>query len=300
MRRLAVVAAVTAGAALATVPTALAAGPAVSPEGPSLLTPVSVSWRATATGSYAVTLTIRPTSSNMGRACSWGSSTHPRRVARGALLRVKLRQAGEGAALTHKWCPGRARVTITRFPPDYKPGTVIAKRTFRITRARGETEPPPADTPATIRVLPGSTISVSSPGDPDRVAPVRGVLRGSIPSPFRLGDEITIARADGALAADGLAPDPRCPAVATPSTLPTQAEMRLPPSGPVRLGLIFGGPTTTCGASEFTGWGFRSGTTAIILSGTIGPPGLLGLRLNGSADGIALALKVQVDLSGRP
>ena len=76
--------------------------------------------------------------------------------------------------------------------------------------------------------------------------------------------------------------------------------MRLPPSGPVRLGLIFGGPTTTCGASEFTGWGFRSGTTAIILSGTIGPPGLLGLRLNGSADGIALALKVQVDLSGRP
>lgn len=299
MRRGAVRSAIAVLATLVASPTALAAPPTVAPAAPSLLTPVTVSWRATATGSYAVTMTITPTTANTGQACSWGSSTQPRRLKRGAVLQVRLRQAGEGAALTHKWCPGNARVTVSRFPPDYRPATVIAKRTFRITRARGETLPGPADTPATIRLLPGSTVSVAAAGHPDRVAPVRGVLRGVIPSPFRLGDEIRITRAAGALLWDGLPPDPRCPAVAAPTNLPnTQAEMRLPPSGPVRLAMTFGGPDpppTACGASGFTSWG-----TTIILTGTIGPKGLLALRLDGAADGIALSLLVQVDLSGRP
>lgn len=298
-RRLTVLATLAVAATLAAAPAALAAPPTVNPAAPSLLTPVTVTWRATATGSYAVTMTITPTTSNTGQACSWGSSTQPRILKRGTVLQVKLRQAGEGAALTHKWCPGRARVTISRFPPDYKPATVIAKRTFRIARARGETLPGPADTPATIRILPGSTVSVATTGHPDRVAPVRGVLRGMIPSPFRLGDEIRITRTGGALIWDGLPPDPRCPAVAVHTAMPyTQAEMRIPPSGPVRLALTIGGPDpppTACGASGFTSW-----STTIILTGTIGPQGLLALRMNGAADGITLSLLVQVDLSGRP
>lgn len=297
-RRAVILAATALAAALTVIPTAVAAPPTVSPTAPSLLTPVTASWRATATGSYAVTMTIRPTTSNTNLACSFGSSTQPRRVARGALLQVKLRPAGEAAALSHKWCPGPARVTISRFPPDYKPGTVIAKRTFRITRARGELPPGLAETPASIRLLPGSTVTLSAAGHADRTAPLRGVLRGGIPSPFRLGDEIPINRAIGGLTPDGLPADPLCPAVPPPTLLSADGEMRLPPSGPVRLGVMLSGtgaPPTACTTSGVTGW-----TTTIILSGTIGPQGLLALRLNGSADGITLSLLVQVDLSGRP
>ncbi len=296
VRRAAALAVLAIVAGLAGAPAALAAPPAVTPAAVHLRTPITVAWRAAAAGSYDVTMTVRPTP-GPGLACSYGASAPPRQVARGALLRVTLRPQGDGAALSRKWCPGRARVTIRRSPPGFKPATVIAKRGFTVSRAPGELPPGLSHTPASIRLLPGSTISVAAAGHPDRTAPVRGVLRGGIPSPFRLGDEIHITRADGGLLADGLPADPRCPTVASLSTLSTTAELRLPPSGPVALTVTVGGtgaPPATCAASGFASW-----SSTIPLTGTIGPPGLLALRLNGAADGIALSLLVQVDLSGR-
>ena len=296
-RRAAACAVVTLTAALATAPAALAAPPDIAPAATHLRTPVTVSWRATATGSYGVTLTVAP-APGPGLACSSGASAPPRQVARGALLRVTLKPQGEAAALSRKWCPGRARVAISRFPPGFQPATVIAKRSLTIRRARNELPPGLADTPASIRLLPGSTISVAAGGHPDRTAPVRGVLRGGIPSPFRLGDEIRITRAGGGLIADALPADPRCSAIASPTDLPATAEMRLPPTGPVRLAVTVGcpgAPPTACGAAGFTGW-----SSPVLLTGTIGPQGLLALRLTGAADGITLSLLVQVDLSGRP
>ncbi len=272
----------------------------VSPAAPALRTPITVAWRAgraaPATARYDVRLTIRP-AATVRLVCSYGALSPKRRVARGGTLAATLKAAGTPVE-TRKWCPGPATVTVRRFTPA---GTaqVVARATFRIRRGPNELPPGPRETPASIRLLAGSTITVAPAGHPERSSALNGVLRGFIPSPFRLSDDIAIARATGALVPVALAPDPLCPATSAPRSLPatSASAMKISKDGRVTLTVTLrgsGSQIAGCGPA-----GPLGGPTTIALAGTIGARGLLALNLDGAADGISLKLLVLVDLSDR-
>lgn len=287
------------------VPTAIAkpVKPAlrISPAAPTLKTPITVAWRrdpaAPATTRYGVTLTIRPGATEK-LTCSYGSSWMQRRAARGAVLTATLKPTGDPEE-TRKWCPGPATITLRRLPARSGPPQVLAMRRVTIRRGPGELDPGPVDTPASIRLLAGSTITLSTAGRPDRTSPVNGVLRGFIPSPFRLGQDVSITRTGGSLVPVGLPADPLCPGTSPPTSLQvTRAStMTVFQGGRVTLTMTLNGS-----ASQLIGCGppgSLTGTTTIALTGRTGPRGLLALSLDGSAGGITLNLLVVVDLSDR-
>jgi len=287
------------GAALALsvgAPAAIAA-PAlrVSPAGPTLATPIAVTSRAGVAGLYGVTITVRP-ASKVRLVCSYGARSKPRRIARGAAFTATLRPTGDQAE-TRKWCPGPASVTVLRYPHGAGPETQIARRRITIRRGPGELAPGPTRTPAAIRLLAGSTITVGATGHADRSAPVNGVLRGYIPSPFRLNDDIGIKDMKGSLVPVALPADPLCPGTSPPFSLRlTPSTISLAQSGRVTAVLqLAGSPSQLIGCGPS---GPLTGTTAVPVTGQTGARGLLALNLDGSAGGITLHLLVFVDLFG--
>jgi len=287
------------GLALSIGAPAAIAGPAlqVSPTNPTLATPIAVTSRAGAGagGLYGVTITVRPVSSKR-LVCSYGARSKPRRVARGAAFTATLKPTGDQPE-TRKWCPGSASVSVLRYPSGQGPETLIARRRITIRRAPGELAPGPTRTPAAIRLLAGSTITVGAAGHADRSAPVNGVLRGYIPSPFRLNDDISIKDMKGSLVPVALAADPLCPGTSPPFSLRlTPSTISLAKSGRVTALLqLAGSPSQLIGCGPA---GPLSGTTAVPVTGQTGARGLLALNLDGSAGGITLHLLVFVDLFG--
>jgi len=274
-------------------PAALAA-PAlrISPAAPTLATPLTVSSRAGEAGLYGATITVRPVSKTR-LVCSYGARSKPRRIARGAAFTALLTPTGE----TRKWCPGPASITVLRYPNGEGPETILVRRRIAIRRAPGELAPGPTRTPAAIRLLAGSTITVGAAGHADRSAPVNGVLRGYIPSPFRLNDDITIKDMQGSLVPVALPADPLCPGTSPPFSLQLKpSSISLAKSGLVTTVLqLAGSPSQLIGCGPA---GALTGTTGIALTGQTGARGLLALNLDGSAGGITLHLLVFVDLFG--
>jgi len=275
-------------------PAASAAPLRVSPAAPSLATPITITSRARAAGLYGVTITVRQVSKRL--VCSYGARSAPHRIARGAAFTATLNPTGAQPE-TRKWCPGPASVSVLRYPTREGPETLIARKRITIHRAPGELAPGPTRTPAAIRLLAGSTITVGASGHADRSAPVNGVLRGYIPSPFRLNEDITIKDLKGSLVPVALPADPLCPGTSPPFSLRlTPSTISLSKSGRVTTLLqLTGSPSQLIGCGPA---GPLTGTTIIPLTGQTGARGLLALNLDGSASGITLHLLVFVDLFG--
>lgn len=283
-------------------PATVKPGLRVAPAAPTRTSTITVAFRAPAKGRYGATVTIRP-GSRTRLACSYGASA-PAVGATGPITRagarrtIVLKPAGSSER-PPKWCPGPATVTVRRFPANSGAPTIVAARRFRVWIGRGETAPGPADTRAAVRLLADSTVTLSSAGRPDRSTPVNGVFRGLIPSPFAQGEDISITRAGGSLIPVGLTTAPTCPGPAPIRSLDLRAGtgMTLAASGKVTLTLVLNGTP-----AELTGCGAprpAAGTTTVTLTGQTGEKGLLALTLDGAADGVALHLLVNVDLSGR-
>ena len=115
--------------------------------------------------------------------------------------------------------PGRDPQVVSRAPrrsiiapcPRRRAGRPSRARRSRSTARKGELPPGPRNTPAAIRLLAGSTITVGAAGHADRSAPVNGVLRGVIPSPFRLNQDISITGTEGSLVPGRAAGRPALP-----------------------------------------------------------------------------------------
>jgi hypothetical protein len=294
-------------AALATVPCAATAAAAqstapgpdlrVAPAAPTRATPLTVSWRAPAAGTYGVTVTVRPASATR-LACAYGASATSRRALSGRRLVTTLRPTSDPSG-TRQWCTGPATVTVRRFPANSGAPQIVAARRVTIRRAPGEFAPGPRNTPAALRLLAGSTVTISAAGHADRTSPVNGVLSGSIPSPFRLNDDISIRGATGGLVPVDLGADPLCAGAVAPRTLqvtPASA-VTLRASGRVTFDVVLAGTPAQLGGCAP---GPPTGTTTLQLTGQTGARGLLALNLDGTAQGITLNLLVLVDLSGRP
>ena len=123
------------------------------------------------------------------------------------------------------------------------------------------------------------------------------MLRGFIPSPFRLNQDISITGAKGSLVPVALPADPLCPGTSPPFSLRvTPSTVSLSKAGRVTTNLtLAGSPSQLIGCGPAGG---LTGTTTIPLTGQTGARGLLALNLDGSADGITLHLLVLVDLFG--
>ena len=281
----------------AAAPTAIAAPSLrVSPARPTLATPIAVSSRAAQAGLYGVTITVRP-ASRARLACSYGERSKPRRVARGGAFTALLKPSGDQPE-TRRWCPGPANITVLRYPGGEGPETVIVRRRITIRQGPRDLPPGPTRTPAALRLLAGSTVTLESPGHPARSAPVNGVLRGYIPSPFRLNEDITIKDLQGSLVPVGLAADPLCPGTSPPFSLRvTPSTIALSKTGRVTMTLtLAGSPSQLSGCGPA---GALTAATTMPLNGQTGPRGLLALDLDGAAAGITLHLLVLVDLRSR-
>ena len=163
--------------------------------------------------------------------------------------------------------------------------------------------------PAKLALLPGSTITASATGRPDRSAPVTGTLRGAIPGRFKPNTDVRTVFTTGGLTPTAFASDPLCPGSAPPPafSLGADSAMTLFANGTQRFDLILsGGPSQLFGCGPA---GPLAGTTTIPLTGTVGPKGLLALTLSGlvtgiplpggSTGGLAANLVVNLDPSGR-
>jgi hypothetical protein len=221
-------------------------------------------------------------------------------------------QRGDGV-----WCPGKARVTVTRNVPGRNGTVTVARRDLTITLGPGETQPGEAFVPVKITALGGSTLTASAAGRPDRAAQLTGVLRGKIPTRFKPNTDVNVEGITGsltplsaALAQAVFPPDPLCPDTGPPSTFDATASSRLllKASGDALFTLVLNGAASQlfgCGPA-----GPLNGATTLPLTGMVGPKGLLELGVAGAVTGIPLPagsqgglaanLVLNVDLSGRP
>lgn len=312
---------VVAVAGLGAVPGAPAKKPKVAvkiaPATPTLKTPITVSFKAPKAprGNVIWTVTFEPSARML--ACTGGTvfeRTSRARSGRTVSFTFRpLLNAGSGDGV---WCPGKARITVTRNVPG-RGGTVsVARRDVRIALGPGETQPQEGFVPVKITALGGSTLTASAPGRPDRSAQLTGVLRGRIPSGFKPNTDVNVEQISGSLTplAAGLAqavfpPDPLCPDTNPPATfdaVPASSSMLLKASGDTTWNLTLNGAPSQlfgCGPA-----GPLAGTTTLPLAGRVGPKGLLGLQQTGSVTGITLpggsqgglaaSLVLNVDLSG--
>lgn len=221
---------------------------------------------------------------------------------------LKPRAAGPGYS---RWCDGRASIEIRRYGPGALLSRVLARRVFPV--GAGKVPLPPSaeqlGVPVKMTVLPGSTITASAPGRPDRSSPVTGTFRGSIPGRFNPNTDVTTNFTTGAIVPTAFPADPLCPGTTAPASfdLGATSPQTLFASGEASTTLNLNGAASQlfgCGPA-----GPLTGTTTIPLSGRVGPKGLLELNLIGSVGGIPLPggstgglaanLTVNVDLSGQ-
>ena len=296
------------GAAIAKAPR-----PQLAPAAPTRETPITVTWKARPAkkGTRYVALMIVRGSYGDGFDCvSYVES--PLRPTRRGYAGVLRPTVDRNIGASTQWCPGAALVTISRFGPGKLRSAVLAGARTSIVLGAGEQQPSELQVPAVrvkMTVLPGSTITASAPGRPDRSSPVGGVVRGFIPGRFKPNTDVGISYTTGGLAPSAFAPDPLCPGTPAPATFDIAAgsQQTLFASGDQSMTLVLNGAASQlfgCGPA-----GPLSGTTTIPLSGHVGPRGLLELSIAGSVGGIPLPggstgglaanLLVSVDLSGR-
>lgn len=312
---------------LALVPAAHAGVPrtrfTVTPATASTASPITATWkvdrRLKRRETFGFQLTVVPTGSDgapaSGYRCATGARVAPRAVKKGRVLRATFRP---GAGLNSydrfpTWCPGTARILLFRYytAPGLGYGSserFLGIRTIPIAVVPGETVPF-TPTPVKVTLLPGSTITASAPGRPDRSTPVTGVLRGALSGPFTPNRDIVAEGFTGSVSLASFAPDPLCPGTAPPQVTEAIGGSRLDvlARGEVRLALNLNGAASQvfgCGPP-----GPPAGATTLPLSGTVGPKGLLEQSLTGAVSGIVLpggtqgglaaSLVLNIDLSGR-
>ena len=249
-------------------------------------------------------------SNNSDGRCAYTVTVALRRSSGGAYgATLKPRAAGPGYS---RWCDGRASIEIRRYGPGELSSPVLARRAFPV--GAGKVPLPPSaeqlGVPVKMTVLPGSTITASAPGRPDRSTPVTGTFRGSIPPGFKPNTDVTTNFTTGGLVPSAFPADPLCPGTTAPASfdLAATSPQTLFASGEASMSLVLSGAPSQlfgCGPA-----GPLAGTTTIPLSGkVVKGVGLLGLPLSGSVGGIPLPggstgglaanLTVNVDLSGQ-
>lgn len=295
----------------------------VTPATASTASPITATWkvdrRLKRRETFGFEINVVPAGSDGAPAAGYGCATSarvaPRVVQKGRVLRAVFRP-GAGLSSYERfptWCPGTARILLFRYYTE--PGLGIGStqrflglRTIPVAVVPGETVPL-TPTQAQITLLPGSTITASAPGRPDRSTPVTGVLRGALNGPFTPNRDIAAGGFRGSVSFASFAPDPLCPGTAPPLVTDAIGGSRLDvlTGGEVRLSLNLNGA-----ASQLFGCGPAGGlvgATTLALNGSVGPSGLIRQSLTGGAPGIVLPggtqgglaadLLVKIDLPGR-
>lgn len=290
--------------------------PQLAPAAPTLKTPITVTWKAKPVKKgvrYVALMIVRGSFEDGFNCFSYVEAPlhATRRGYAGVLRPVADPAAGANSTLT-QWCPGPALVTISRFGPGGLRSVVLAGARTPIVVGPGEQPPPalpePPGVPVKMTVLPGSAVTASAPGRPDRSTPVSGIFRGAIPARFKPNTDVVTNFTSGGLVPAAFAADPLCPGTTAPATfdLGATSPQTLFASGDASMSLVLNGAPSQlfgCGPA-----GPLAGTTTIPLTGHVGPRGLLELSLNGAVPGIPLPggstgglaanLVVNVDLSG--
>jgi hypothetical protein len=283
--------------------------PQLAPAAPHRTTPITVTWKAKKPKRgtrYTASLSVRNPS---GLICSdYGNSVVLHATRNGFRGTVKPPVAATGRP--RQWCPGSALVTIRRAGPGNLVSNVLAGARVTITIGPGETAPsePPRWQPK-VTLLPGSTLTATAAGRPDRSTPLTGTVRGLIPGRFKPNTDIEITNSTGIVTPTAFAADPLCPGENPLATIDTVApsKMVLFASGVATFDLTLNASASQafgCGPS-----GAPAGTITFPLTGKAGPKGLLELGLTGavtgvplpggSTGGLAANLIVNVDLSGK-
>lgn len=286
-----------------------ASKPVLAPAAPTLRTPITVTWKAKAPrrgARYIAHVNVRDSDSL--DCIGYSLDVVLRQTRRGFTGTIKPRS---GNALAQIWCPGSALVTIARTGPGNLYSGVLAGA--RVMIGLGAGERPPGERPGVptkVTLLPGSTLTASAAGRPDRSTPLAGTLRGEIPARFKPNSDVETSLTTGGLTPTAFAADPLCPGTTPPAAfdLGTGSSMTLYANGTQKLDLVVAGSPSQlfgCGPA-----GPLAGTTTIPLTGRVGDKGLLELPLSGVATGIPLPggstgglvanLVVHVDLTGRP
>jgi hypothetical protein len=303
-------------AALAVAPASAVAArsskPQLAPAAPHRTTPITVTWKAKKPKRgtrYTASLSIRNPS---GRTCvDVRHSVVLHATRNGFEGTLKGPPAAPPWSRPRQWCTGSALVTIRRAGPGNLVSNVLAGARVTITVGPGETAPreQPLGVPTKVILLPGSTLTATAAGRPDRSTPLTGTVRGLIPGRFKPNTDIEITNSTGVVTPTAFAADPLCPGENPLASIDTVApsKMVLFASGAATFDL-----TLNASASQVFGCGpsgAPAGTTTLPLSGNVGPKGLLELTLNGaitdvplpggSTGGLAANLIVNVDLSGQ-
>jgi len=302
--------------ALAAAPTSAVAGrsfkPQLAPAAPHRTTPITVTWKAKKPKRgtrYTASISVRNPS---GLICAdVGNPVVLHATRNGFRGTLKGPVAAAPWSRPRQWCPGSALVTIRRAGPGNLVSNVLAGARVTITVGPGETAPrePPLGVPTKVTLLPGSTLTATAAGRPDRSTPLTGTVRGLIPGRFKPNTDIEITNSPGTVTPTAFAADPLCPGespLANTDTV-TPSKMVLFASGAATFDL-----TLNASASQVFGCGpsgAPAGTTTLPLTGKVGPKGLLELTLSGaitgvplpggSTGGLAASLIVNVDLSGK-
>ena len=283
--------------------------PQLGPAAPTLTTPITVTWKAKTPRRgvrYTAAVAVRNTS---GLDCATYGDPVTLRATRGG-FRGTLKPQMPDARSAPQWCPGSALVTIRRSGPGNLVSNVLAGARVTIVVGKGEAPPgEPLGVPTKVTILPGSTLTATAAGRPDRSTPLTGTLRGYIPGRFRPNTNIEITNSKGIVAPTAFAADPLCPGASPLASidLVSPSKMVLFASGVATLDLTLNAATSQvfgCGPA-----GAPTGTTTFALTGKAGPHGLLDLPLSGavtdiplpggSTGGLAASLVVNVDLTGK-
>lgn len=290
----------------------------VTPVTPTTSKPITVTWKAdrsTRKGErLGAEVLLTPDPRYDGYDCATRSSAKARPLRRGQTLRQTFwPDAGTlatGLTTYSVWCPGSLSVTLWRYTgPPFNTEIFLAKRVVQVRLGEGESV---GATPQPMRfsLLPGSTLTATAPGRPDRVIPLTGDARGMTDRRISPQRRITSSGYAGTLLAGATDADPLCPgssptpvfgvAPATTLTLDTD--------GTAAFSLaLFGRPFQLFGCGGAAPFG---DTTTIALTGKAVPPaGFTRVALTGSIGGIPLPggstgglaanLLLNVDLSGR-
>lgn len=294
----------------------------VTPAAPSISSPITAAWKVDRTPKRGETfgfelMIVPPKGVPIPANCATGARVKARAVRKGRVLQMTFRPGGGMPWLVPRpkvWCTGTAGLVLFRYLAPIDPffeaiGRPLGKRTVPVVATPGEMVPnTTVRTPTKVTLLPGSSITASAPGRPDRSTPVSGVLRGTTLGSVTPNRDIAADAFYGPLQLSSFAPDPLCPGTASPGTTDVIGGSRLDigANGSVRFSLsLAGSPAQVFGCGPA---GALAGATTFPLTGTVGPKGLTEQALTGSTSGILLPggtqgglaanLVISVDLSG--
>ncbi|MCU0257517.1 MAG: hypothetical protein MUF56_00645 [Solirubrobacteraceae bacterium] len=268
----------------------------ITPKAPAGTDPITVTWTAKRAFKPGV-VEVRADTGGYSPTCSGKVvATVRRAVRRGTKVRVTLRPKP-------RWCENEP---LTVSVADTLRNRTIAGG-YRVTLKGWQ------GSPVSVRTVAASTLTVQSPGRPDRSAPVDGVLRGTVPGLVKLGTDIELTLRSGRLGLGALPAEPLCAPPLQATELPLAAgrtgRLILLQSGEGRLTLPLDvAPASLTGCAAAPGAPSGAGPATLELSGKVGEGGLSRLVVGGSLPGVAVtgvgsaavnvSLTLDVDLSG--